>query len=131
LHRREQPQRAEERDPQPDLVPAIDVRFVEEHDDVVGPLGFKGLGEIGIVGVAAASADAAFHATGRRIPELPITLDKLLRIGVAIAGDRRARSARRVGLRRAPALRRRIIGAEGDERRRAARRPRDALISFY
>ncbi|WP_434427123.1 xanthine dehydrogenase family protein molybdopterin-binding subunit [Nannocystis pusilla] len=59
-------------------VPAIDVVFVEERDDVVNPLGVKGLGEIGIVGVAAAIANAVFHATGRRIRELPITLDKLL-----------------------------------------------------
>jgi len=56
----------------------IDVIFVEEQDDVVNPLGAKGLGEIGIVGVAAAIANAVFHATGRRIRDLPITLDKLL-----------------------------------------------------
>ncbi len=57
-------------------VPAIDVVFVEERDDVVNPLGVKGLGEIGIVGVAAAIANAVFHATGRRIREAPsITLD--------------------------------------------------------
>lgn len=59
-------------------VPNIDVVFVEEHDAVVNPLGVKGLGEIGIVGVAAAIANAVFHATGRRVRELPITLDKLL-----------------------------------------------------
>jgi xanthine dehydrogenase YagR molybdenum-binding subunit len=56
----------------------IDVIFVEEKDAVVNPLGAKGLGEIGIVGVAAAIANAVFHATGKRIRELPITLDKLL-----------------------------------------------------
>jgi xanthine dehydrogenase YagR molybdenum-binding subunit len=56
----------------------IDVIFVDEQDDVVSPLGVKGLGEIGIVGVAAAIANAVFHATGKRIRELPITLDKLL-----------------------------------------------------
>jgi xanthine dehydrogenase YagR molybdenum-binding subunit len=56
----------------------IDVIFVEEHDSIVNPLGVKGLGEIGIVGVAAAIANAVFHATGRRIRDLPITLDKLL-----------------------------------------------------
>ena len=59
-------------------VHAIDVVFVEEHDDVVNPLGAKGLGEIGVVGVAAAIANAVFHATGKRIRDLPITLDKLL-----------------------------------------------------
>ncbi len=56
----------------------IEVLFVEEEDDVVNPLGAKGLGEIGVVGVAAAVANAVFHATGRRVRELPITLDKLL-----------------------------------------------------
>ncbi|QRO02074.1 xanthine dehydrogenase family protein molybdopterin-binding subunit [Archangium violaceum] len=56
----------------------LDVLFVEEHDDVVNPLGAKGLGEIGIVGVAAAIANAIFHATGKRVRDLPITLDKVL-----------------------------------------------------
>jgi xanthine dehydrogenase YagR molybdenum-binding subunit len=56
----------------------IEVIFVDERDDVVNPLGAKGLGEIGIVGVAAAIANAVYHATGRRVRELPITLDKLL-----------------------------------------------------
>jgi len=56
----------------------IDVLFVDEHDDVVNPLGAKGVGEIGVVGVAAAIANAVYHATGRRVRELPITLDKLL-----------------------------------------------------
>jgi xanthine dehydrogenase YagR molybdenum-binding subunit len=56
----------------------IDVIFVEEKDSIVNPLGAKGLGEIGVVGVAAAIANAVFHATGKRIRSLPITLDKLL-----------------------------------------------------
>jgi xanthine dehydrogenase YagR molybdenum-binding subunit len=56
----------------------IEVVFVEEHDEVVNPLGVKGLGEIGIVGVAAAISNAVFHATGKRIRELPITLDKVM-----------------------------------------------------
>ena len=56
----------------------IDVVFVEEHDSIVNPLGVKGLGELGIVGVAAAIGNAVFHATGVRVRELPITLDKLL-----------------------------------------------------
>jgi xanthine dehydrogenase YagR molybdenum-binding subunit len=56
----------------------IDVIFVDERDDVVNPLGAKGLGEIGIVGVAAAIANAVYHATGKRVRDLPITLDKLL-----------------------------------------------------
>ena len=54
----------------------IKVIFVEEPDDS-NPLGVKGLGEIGIVGVAAAIANAVYHATGKRVRDLPITLDKL------------------------------------------------------
>ncbi len=56
----------------------IKVIFVDEPDDS-NPLGLKGLGEIGIVGVAAAVANAVYHATGKRIRDLPITLDKLVR----------------------------------------------------
>jgi xanthine dehydrogenase YagR molybdenum-binding subunit len=59
-------------------IPPIDVLFVEENDTIVNPLGAKGLGEIGILGVAAAIANAVYHATGRRVRKLPITLDKLL-----------------------------------------------------
>ena len=44
----------------------------------VNPLGVKGIGEIGITGVAAAIANAVYHATGKRVRDLPITLDKLL-----------------------------------------------------
>jgi xanthine dehydrogenase YagR molybdenum-binding subunit len=54
----------------------IKVIFVDEKDDS-NPLGLKGLGEIGIVGVAAAVANAVYHATGKRIRDLPITLDKV------------------------------------------------------
>ena len=57
----------------------IKVIFVDEPDDIINPLGTKGLGEIGIVGVAAAIANAVYHATGKRIRDLPITLDKLQR----------------------------------------------------
>lgn len=56
----------------------IDVVFVEENDAEVSPLGVKGVGEIGIVGVPAAIANAVFHATGKRIRSTPITIDKLL-----------------------------------------------------
>ena len=56
----------------------IDVIFVDEPDDRINRLGVKGLGEIGIVGVAAAIANAVYHATGKRIRRFPITLDKLL-----------------------------------------------------
>jgi xanthine dehydrogenase YagR molybdenum-binding subunit len=59
-------------------IPEIEVLFVEEQDTVVNPLGVKGVGEIGLVGVAAAIANAVYHATGKRVRELPITLDKLL-----------------------------------------------------
>jgi xanthine dehydrogenase YagR molybdenum-binding subunit len=57
----------------------IKVIFVDEPDDIINPLGIKGLGEIGIVGVAAAIANAVYHATGVRVRDLPITLDKLHR----------------------------------------------------
>jgi xanthine dehydrogenase YagR molybdenum-binding subunit len=56
----------------------IEVIFVDEPDDS-NPLGLKGVGEIGIVGVAAAVANAVYHATGKRVRDLPITLDKLMR----------------------------------------------------
>jgi xanthine dehydrogenase YagR molybdenum-binding subunit len=61
-----------------DAPPVMDVTFVEEHDPHVNPLGVKGVGEIALVGIAPAIANAVFHATGRRIRELPITPDKLL-----------------------------------------------------
>jgi len=57
----------------------IEVIFVDEPDEMVNPLGIKGLGEIGIVGVAAAISNAIYHATGKRVRDLPITLDKLQR----------------------------------------------------
>ncbi len=56
----------------------LEVIFVKEEDDIVNPLGAKGLGEIGIVGVAAAIANAVYNATGKRVRNLPITLDKML-----------------------------------------------------
>ncbi|HEX6086851.1 MAG TPA: xanthine dehydrogenase family protein molybdopterin-binding subunit [Thermoanaerobaculia bacterium] len=56
----------------------LDILFVEEHDPHVNPIGAKGIGEIGIVGVAPAIANAVYHATGKRIRDLPITLEKLL-----------------------------------------------------
>jgi xanthine dehydrogenase YagR molybdenum-binding subunit len=57
----------------------IEVIFVDEPDAIINPLGIKGVGEIGIVGVAAAVANAIYHATGKRVRDLPITLDKLLK----------------------------------------------------
>ncbi len=60
-----------------DAPPLMDVIFVEEHDPHVNPLGVKGVGEIAMVGVAPAITNAIFHATGKRIRELPVTPDKL------------------------------------------------------
>ena len=59
-------------------IPGIEVIFVDEHDEIISPIGVKGLGEIGIVGTAAAIANAIYHATGKRMRNLPITIDKLL-----------------------------------------------------
>jgi xanthine dehydrogenase YagR molybdenum-binding subunit len=56
----------------------IETIFVDEKDAIVNPLGVKGMGELGMVGIPAAIANAVFHATGKRIRDLPITLDKLL-----------------------------------------------------
>ncbi|TGE06239.1 xanthine dehydrogenase family protein molybdopterin-binding subunit [Hymenobacter fodinae] len=56
----------------------LQVLFVEEEDEVVNPLGVKGIGEIGLLGVAAAIANAVFHATGKRVRTLPVMIDKLL-----------------------------------------------------
>ncbi len=59
-------------------VPPIDVRFVQYPDTNFNPVGVRGVGEIGTVGSAAAIANAVYNATGRRVRDLPITLDKLL-----------------------------------------------------
>ena len=56
----------------------FEVIFVEEPDELINPMGIKGVGEIGIVGVAAAIANAIYHATGKRVRDLPITLDKVM-----------------------------------------------------
>src|SRR5213075_85098 len=61
-----------------DAPPLMDVIFVDENDPHVNPLGVKGVGEIAMVGIAPAIANAIFHATGKRIRELPVTPDKLL-----------------------------------------------------
>ncbi|HEV8079350.1 MAG TPA: xanthine dehydrogenase family protein molybdopterin-binding subunit [Chitinophagaceae bacterium] len=59
-------------------VPHIDVLFVNKPDLIVNPIGSKGIGEVTMVGFASAVANAVFHATGKRIRELPITPDKLI-----------------------------------------------------
>jgi xanthine dehydrogenase YagR molybdenum-binding subunit len=56
----------------------LDAIFVEEHDPYANPLGVKGVGELALVGVAPAIANAVFHATGKRVRDLPITPEKLL-----------------------------------------------------
>ena len=56
----------------------IDVDFIDEVDEHASPIGAKGIGELGATGVDAAVADAVFHASGKRIRELPITPDKLV-----------------------------------------------------
>ncbi|HET9576951.1 MAG TPA: molybdopterin cofactor-binding domain-containing protein, partial [Usitatibacter sp.] len=57
---------------------AIDVSWVEENDTEFNDIGARGIGEIGITGVAGMLANAVYHATGKRVRRLPITLDKLL-----------------------------------------------------
>lgn len=57
---------------------AMDVIFVEEDDRIVSRLGAKGVGEIGLVGVAAAVSNAIWHATGKRLRSTPMTPDKVL-----------------------------------------------------
>ncbi len=59
-------------------VPEIDVHLLEEHDEHVNPIGVKGIGEIGITGVAAAIANAVYHATGIRVRDLPLVPERLL-----------------------------------------------------
>jgi xanthine dehydrogenase YagR molybdenum-binding subunit len=59
-------------------VPHIEVHFVNKPDPILNPVGSKGLGEVGMVGFAAAVCNAVYHATGKRIRELPITPDKLI-----------------------------------------------------
>lgn len=61
-------------------VDTIEARWVDERDEHLNPMGTKGIGEIGIVGTAAAVANAAWHASGVRVRELPITCDTLLAV---------------------------------------------------
>jgi len=56
----------------------IEATWLDEDDDELNPMGSKGIGEIGIVGTAAAIGNAVYHATGKRVRELPIRLDRLI-----------------------------------------------------
>ncbi len=63
-------------------IPDMTVEFVEEHDPHINAMGVKGIGEIAMVGVAAAVANAVYHATGKRLRDLPLTPDKVLMAGL-------------------------------------------------
>jgi xanthine dehydrogenase YagR molybdenum-binding subunit len=60
---------------------SVDVVLVPEDDPHVNEIGVKGIGEIGIVGAAAAIANAVYHATGTRVRDLPIAPEKLMMTG--------------------------------------------------
>ncbi len=59
-------------------MPAFDIQFIDIPDPYISPVGARGIGEIGITGITAAIANAIYHATGKRVRDLPITPDKLL-----------------------------------------------------
>jgi xanthine dehydrogenase YagR molybdenum-binding subunit len=59
-------------------IPQLDILFVGEFDDEASPIGVKGMGELTAVAIVPAIANAVYHATGKRIRELPITIEKLL-----------------------------------------------------
>jgi xanthine dehydrogenase YagR molybdenum-binding subunit len=59
-------------------VPNVEAYWLEEHDEHLNPMGSKGIGELGIVGTAAAVANAVHDATGVRVRDLPIRVDRLL-----------------------------------------------------
>jgi xanthine dehydrogenase YagR molybdenum-binding subunit len=59
-------------------IPQLDVLFADEVDPHVNPLGVKGIGEIALVGMAPAIANAVFHATGKRVRTLPIRIEDVL-----------------------------------------------------
>ncbi|MEU9030978.1 xanthine dehydrogenase family protein molybdopterin-binding subunit [Streptomyces sp. NPDC048383] len=61
-------------------VPDLEAHWIDEHDKHLNPMGSKGIGEIGIVGTAAALGNAVAHATGRRLRELPLTPDRVLTV---------------------------------------------------
>jgi xanthine dehydrogenase YagR molybdenum-binding subunit len=59
-------------------IPQIEAIFVDKPDLNINPIGAKGMGEIALIGMAAAVANAVYNATGKRVRDLPITPDKLL-----------------------------------------------------
>jgi len=59
-------------------IPIIDVQFIEKPDPFISPIGARGIGEIGVTGLAAAIANAIYNSTGKRVRDLPITPDKLI-----------------------------------------------------
>ena len=59
-------------------IPDIHIEFINEPDPYISPIGSRGLGEIGITGITAAIVNAIYHATGKRVRDLPVTVDKLL-----------------------------------------------------
>ncbi|RYY30490.1 MAG: xanthine dehydrogenase family protein molybdopterin-binding subunit [Sphingobacteriaceae bacterium] len=59
-------------------MPEFEVEFINKPDTIISPIGARGIGEIGITGITAAVANAIYHATGKRVRQLPITPDKLI-----------------------------------------------------
>jgi xanthine dehydrogenase YagR molybdenum-binding subunit len=59
-------------------VPALDADYLDSRDDIADPIGVKGLGEVVMVGVPGAIANAVYNATGKRVTDLPITIDQML-----------------------------------------------------
>ncbi|MEO6529047.1 MAG: xanthine dehydrogenase family protein molybdopterin-binding subunit [Gemmatimonadaceae bacterium] len=63
--------------------PAIDVTFIDHPDPLINPMGARGVGEIGLAGIAAAITSAVYHATGIRVRELPVKIEHLLQTQIA------------------------------------------------
>ncbi|MDB5111795.1 MAG: hypothetical protein JWR67_2909 [Mucilaginibacter sp.] len=59
-------------------MPEFDIQFIDKPDTIISPIGARGIGEIGITGITAAIVNAIYHATGKRVRNLPVTPDKLL-----------------------------------------------------
>lgn len=59
-------------------MPVFDIRFIDKPDSIISPIGARGIGEIGITGTAAAVANAIYHATGKRVRDLPVSIEKIM-----------------------------------------------------